>query len=64
MADNSHSVPSLIRIVEMGLARGADSDRIIRVAEQLTDSSGWSPARRRQFRNQVAALIARQRRRR
>ncbi len=51
----------LVRIVKAGLAEGADSDRIIRTAERLTDRRGWSEAQRRQLREQIAALIVRHR---
>jgi hypothetical protein len=64
MTDHSPENPSLGRIVRAGLSEGANSDRIIRTAERLTDRRGWSDAERRRFREQVATLIVRLRARR
>ena len=64
MTDHSPENALLVRVVRAGLAEGADSDHIIRVAEQLTDRSGWSDAERRRFRLRVAALIVHYRTRR
>lgn len=61
MTDTSKSTPSLAEVVQAGIAQGADSDRITRIAEQVFVTRGWTAAQRRQFRDQVAGLIARYR---
>lgn len=64
MADHSPESPPLARIVRAGLEQGADGNHIIRIAERLTDRRGWSDAEQRRFRDQVAAMIVRYRKRR
>ena len=61
MSKPSHTSHSLAQIVRIGLANGASSDQITRIAIQHFKAANWTAAEQYRFRQQIAELIAKQR---
>ncbi|MEZ5594071.1 MAG: hypothetical protein R3F53_26585 [Gammaproteobacteria bacterium] len=63
MSKSSYTSYSLAQIVSIGLANGASSDQITRIAIQHFKAANWTTAEQYRFRQQIAELIAKQRHR-